>query len=146
MVITFPSNTKEIIDDIRGAIGRNVTFYIVASSTACSVCSLDPVTNTSTDSFCPVCSGVYWIETLSGVTTSGHITWGKADKTNWVTGGQFFEGDCRLQIEYTDSLVSTVDSAKYVIVDDKKLTVRAKELRGVPTLNRVVLTLEEEEE
>jgi len=66
----------EVIDAIRGAIGRDVTFNIVASSTGCPDCSLDPVTNTSTDSFCQTCDGKYWIPVYSGVVVSGHITYG----------------------------------------------------------------------
>ena len=57
--IVWPTNTKTIIDNIRGAIGRTVDFYTVASSNPCSVCDLDPVTDESTDSFCTTCSGLY---------------------------------------------------------------------------------------
>ena len=136
-----------IINDIRGLIGRDVTFYIVASSYPCTEpgCDLNPVTGDSTNPYCTVCSGYYYIPVMSGVTMSGHITWGGADQMNWVTGGQFFEGDCRLQVEYSPANKSTVRNCKYVIVDDKRMTVRHISYRGVPELNRMVITLDEEE-
>lgn len=145
MAITFPTNTKTIIDEIRGAIGRNVDFYVTTSSYTCQTCSLDPTTGTSTDSFCMTCSGLYYIPMLYSTTISGHITWGKSDKLNWVTGGQFFEGDCRLQIEYSDINLDLVNGAKYVVVDGKRLTIDTITLRGAQELNRIVLNLSEEE-
>jgi hypothetical protein len=135
----------QIIKDIRGLIGRDVSFYIVASSYPCATCGLDPVTGKSTDSFCPTCSGEYWIPVISETTVSGHITWGKAENLDWTTGGQFFDGDCRLQIEYSASNRNMVKNAKYVVVDDVRMSVRDVSYRGVPQLNRIVLTLDEEE-
>ena len=138
MAITFPTNTVETIDAIRGAIDRQVTFYI-PTLTGCDTCTLNPVKNTSTDPFCSGCDGDYWITTYSGVTLSGHVTWGKADNLNWQTGGELFDGDCRVQVKLQSNTLSIVDSADYVIVDDKTLEVKTKILRGVPTLNRVLL-------
>lgn len=141
-IITWPSTTKEIIDDIRTAIGRVITFYTETVS-GCSVCSLDPISNESTDSFCPSCSGLYWIPVL---TTSGilaHITWGSSESLNWVSGGQLFEGDCRVQIEYTPEHITVVDTSAYVEVDGKKMDINKKILRGVQPLNRILLDLKE---
>lgn len=132
-----------IIDDIRTLIGRCVTFYVVVSSIACETCSLDPVTNTSTDSFCPECSGNYWTPVYSGNSVNAHITWGNADLMNWKTGGKYYTGDCRIQIKYTDTNKYLADNAEYIVVDDKELTVETKILRGVPTLNRIILDLNE---
>lgn len=143
--ITFPSNTKEIIDQMRGAIGRNVTFVVLASSTACPSCGYDPITRTSTDSFCETCSGEYWIPIYSGYTVSGHITWGKADILNWQSGGQQFDGDCRVQIEYSTRNIEILDITDHVIVDNKILEIKKKILRGVRELNRILLDLIERE-
>ena len=146
MLITFPSNTTEIIDDIRGAIGRPVSFYSISNETVCSAgCILDPVTNTSTNSFCPVCSGNYYIYTYSGVTVSGHVFWNSSDLMNWPSAGFTFEGECRVQIKYTQELLSLVDNTEYVIVDGKKMTIRNKAYRGVPNINRIILYLDQEE-
>ncbi len=141
-VITWPNDTKDIIDDIRTAIGRIVTFYTQTVS-GCSVCSLDPISNESTDSFCPSCSGIYWIPIL---TTSGilaHITWGSSEQLKWVSGGQLFDGDCRIQIEYTPENITVVDTSAYVEVDGRKMDINKKILRGVQPLNRILLDLVE---
>ena len=141
MPITWPSNTVTIIDEIRGAIGRDVTFIVLASSVPCPVCSLDPVTNTSTDSFCLVCSGVYHIPVYSGYTTSGHVTWGKLDKLEWLSGGQYYDGDCRVQIKYTTEHVTIVDNTKWLEVDGKQMEIKKRIYRGVQPLNRILLDL-----
>ena len=145
MIFTFPSDTADSIDAIRGAIGRDVTFSIPTIS-ACSVCTLDPITNTSTDSFCTTCSGEYWIETYTPVVVSAHVTWGYSEQLGWVTGGQLAEGDCRVQIKYTTVNLNAVDTAKFVTVDGKKLTVIKKILRGVKQLNRILVDLKELDE
>jgi hypothetical protein len=137
-MITFPNNTVEIIDEIRGAIGRDVLFYMEDVS-PCSGCDLDPNTNTSTNSWCPLCSGAYWITTYSGVTVSGHITWGQADILNWYSAGQMFDGDCRIQIKLTDENAILVDECKWLEADGKKLEIKKKIFRGVQPLNRIIL-------
>ena len=145
MVITFPSDTKDIIDQIRTAIGREVEFRIVASSTPCPTCDLDPITNTSTDSFCQDCGGDYWIPVYSGVLLSGHVTWGHSDQARWETGGTWYDGDCRVQIEYTEANLATVDGAYEVIIDEKTMEIKKRILRGVPQINRILLDLIEKE-
>lgn len=137
---------KNVVDSIREAIGREVIWYVVASSIPCPVCELDPITNTSTDSFCPTCSGEYWIRVYSGVSISGHITWGYSEQLGWVTGGQLDEGECRVQIEYTDDNLSTVNNANYVEVDGKTMQIVNKKLRGVKSINRILVDLIEKED
>lgn len=140
MDITFPSDTKNTIDAIRSAIGRPVEF-VYESKVPCSACSLDPVTDTSTNSFCLVCSGVGYVITYSGVVISGHITQGPIDGMQWATGGQYYDGDCRVQIEYTPTNITVVDKTTYVLLDGKKFDVRKKILRGVKEINRVILDM-----
>lgn len=139
--ITWPENTTEIIDAIRGAIGRDVTFYVLAGSLPCPACDLDPTTNTSTNSFCEICSGVYWINTYSGVSISGHVTWNDHDMLTWQTGGQLFDGDCRIQIKYTPENITVLDNTKWVEIDGKTLEIKRRNMRGVQQVNRIILSL-----
>jgi len=142
--ITWPTaQDEEVVDAIRSAIGRETTWYIVASSSPCPDCSLDPITNTSTDSFCITCGGEYWIPTYSGVTISGHVNWGYSEQLGWVSGGQLNEGECRVQIKYTLANLNAVDNAKWVEVDGKTMEVVKRILRGVQTLNRILVDLRE---
>jgi hypothetical protein len=144
MIISFPSNTNDIINEIRNAIGRGVTFISKVESD-CPTCEVDPVSNTSTDSFCPTCSGVGYLYTTSGYTVIAHITWGQADIINWQSVGQLFDGDCRIQVEYLPETIEAINSCSYVIVDDKKMSIDKKILRGVQTINRILLDLREQE-
>jgi hypothetical protein len=145
MVITFPSNTREIINQIRTAIGRDVFFYIVDTVTQCPICDLDPITNTSTDSFCTTCSGEYWIKTYTGIPVSGFISWQPSDILNWQSAGQLFDGDCRVQIERTDYNLQLVELTKFVVVDNKVMEIRKVTPRGVKELNRLLIDLIEKE-
>jgi hypothetical protein len=138
--IMWPSASEiQLIDDIRDAIGREVKFMVVGTTTECPICTIDPITNTSTDSFCPICSGVGYLYTYSGVSLSGHITWGGTDQLNWQTGGQLFDGDCRIQIKYTPANVWVVDNTKWIEVDDKGLQILHRTYRGVKELNRILI-------
>jgi hypothetical protein len=137
-VITFPANTGSIITQIREAIGREVFFYTEVL-TDCPTCVLDPITNTSSDAFCPTCFGIGYL--VSGEITPilAHITWVALDSLNWQSGGQIFQGDCGLQIEYTAENKDIIDHCKYVIIDGKKAEVAKVILRGVPDINRILI-------
>ena len=143
--VVWPDNTKTVIDAIRNAIGRDVEFFVVASSIACPTCSLDPITNQSVDSFCTVCSGIHWIPVYSGYTISGHVTWASADFQNWFVGGYQFDGDVRVQIEYTVANLDIVDNAVYVHVDNKVMEIKNFILRGVQSINRILIDMIEKE-
>lgn len=144
MNISFPSDSKEVIDAIRGAIGRNVLFYI-DTPTACPDCSLDPITNTSTDPYCTTCNGEHWIHSYSPTTILAHVTWSPSESLGWASGGQYIEGDCRVQIELTSGNITTLNNTQYVMVDGRRFTIRKKMYRGVPELNRILVDLSEEE-
>lgn len=141
----WPSNTTSVIDDIRGAIGRTVTFHVVASSYECPACGLDPVTGTAINSFCTVCSGNGIIAVLSGVEVSGHITWGFSELLGWKTGGQLDDGECRVQIKYTIANELLVDNSKFVTVDGREMLISKRILRGVPQINRILIDLIEKD-
>jgi len=145
MTISFPSNTSTIIDAIRDAIGRGIIF-VSQTEEECTVCSLDPVTLTSTDTLCVTCSGRGYIYTDIPTTISGHVSWGDYDRLGWDTGGKFYTGDCGAQIKYSTDNLATVEAARRVLVDGKTMRIRNKLLRGVPSVNRILLDLVEEEE
>lgn len=140
MIITFPTNTREIINAIRSGIGRTITFYREVK-TPCSGCSIDPITDTSTDSFCIICNGNGYVYSYSGYPVLAHITHGPINDLDWRTGGQIFLGDGKVQIEYTQANDEITEDAKYVVVDQLEFTIDTKNYRGVPELNRIVLDL-----
>ncbi len=146
--IYWPSNTVEIIDEIRNTIGRDILINVTISGIPCiaSGCGiLDPVTNLSTNQFCEVCSGLYWTNTLSGYIVNAYIQWGKGEIPIWETGGRIMDGDCTVQLKYTSANVTAVDDSANFIVDDKILIKESVEYRGVPDINRVLVTLKDVE-
>jgi len=142
--VSFPENTEEVIDAIRGAIGRLITFQTQVAISGCvaSGCSLDPISRKSTNSFCDTCGGDYFIPVYSGVLVSGHVTWQGADLIDWQTGGRLFEGDCRVQIKNTEANRNLVTTSGYILVDDRTLRIKRKIFRGVPDPNRIIIDLE----
>lgn len=147
MTITFPSDTKDTIDAIRDAIGRDITFNINTGLVACTVsgCTLDPVTNVSTNSFCPTCGGEYWIATITGSVLTAHVRWASMDTEIRYPAGSVYNGDCRAQIEYSDANVTILDQTETVTVDDKLMSIDKIIYKGVPEINRIVLILNEED-
>lgn len=142
--IVWPETTEQI-DAIRTAIGRQIYIYVTVTGVACTICSLDPVTNLSTNPFCPQCNGSYWTATLSAYPTLAHITHLDTDQPNWTVGGTIFQGGTRIQVKYTTETLSAVDNASYYLVDGKKFIEKNRALRGVPDINRIVVTLKEQE-
>lgn len=146
MAITFPTDTKEVIDEIRGTIGRDVTIFVTVTGIACTepTCSLDPVTNLSTNSFCTVCGGNYWLDTISGWTCSGHIRWLGADKPLWVPGGVIEEGDCKVTITHSVGALNNVKNSHHFVVDNIEMYMKSYRLKGVKPVNRIQVILLED--
>lgn len=142
MIISFPSNTRNVIENIINTIGREVTFWSAALS-GCYRCDLDPVTNTSIDSFCPVCSGIYWIPTWSGYNIKAHVTWKYADEEQFHTGGNVFLGDGIVKVMYSGPYMDIINSAEYASVDGKQVNIQRVTLLGVPSINRIILDFKE---
>jgi len=142
MQIQWPAQTREVIESIITAIGRNVTFY-TSTLSGCYSCDLDPTTNTSTNSFCPVCSGVYWIPLYSGYDIMAHVTWKYADREEFHTGGATFIGDGKIKIMYSGPYMNIVNNTEYVGVDGKQVNIEKITLLGVPSVNRIVLDFKE---
>lgn len=145
MTIVFPSNTAQVIDEIRGVIGRVVTFYFPVSGVACTFCTLDPVTNTSVESLCSGCGGTYWLSTTSGWSTLAHVKWAGAGLPLMSPAGYALEGDCLVTISMSGNALQTVENADHVIVDGRDLIVSDFTLKGVQPLNRVAVALVERE-
>ena len=142
MQIQWPSGTREVIENIIDAIGRNVTFYTKTVS-GCYNCSLDPITNTSTNSFCAVCSGIYWIPTWSGHDIKAHVTWKYSEYDEFHTGGKVFLGDGIIKVMYSGPYMNIIDNTEYVGLDGKQVDIQRVTLLGVPSINRIVLDFKE---
>jgi len=143
MLPLFPANERDFVQEMIDQIGRPVYFYEVISVSGCDLCSLDPIADTSTNSFCPQCSGVYWIYTLSGVELQAHITYGKVDNKSWQTGGIIDDGTVTVKVMYSGGIPELINEAEYVIVDDREFDVVDVDVRGVPTVNRILVRLKE---
>ena len=145
MQIMWPeTQIRETIDAIRDAIGREIQINIIVSGIGCPVCSLDPVTNVSIDSFCTTCHGVYWLDTTSGYLVSGHVRWYSMDTPMLYPGGVLPEGDCRVTIAYTEENLYAVQHAADIVVDGKRTTIKNYRLKGQHLPNRIAITLTEE--
>jgi len=142
MNILWPSNTRDVINNIINEIGRDVTFY-TSTLSGCYNCSLDPVTNTSINSFCPVCSGTYWIATLSGYDIKAHVTWKYADQDDWHTGGHVFLGDGIIKVMYSGPYMDIINDTDFAVVDGKEVDIERVTLLGVPSINRIILDFKE---
>jgi len=143
--IIWPSDTKEIIDEIRDTIGRDITINVTISGIPCGTCGYDPINDESTDPFCSECSGKYWKATTSGWITKAHIRWGTADRPIYVPGGRAFEGDCIVTIGYSQIALINVKASESFLVDSKDMIMEDYILKGVPTINRITIALVERE-
>lgn len=143
MNIVWPSNTKSIIDQIRSTVGRPITINYIASTSGCSnpLDSLDPISNKSTLSLCPICSGQYWIPQMKQYTVNGIVQWGVADDATWYTGGETHTGDCTAQIAYDPNVDFIYQNSMTAVVDNRQMTIHRAIFRGTPTVNRVILVM-----
>jgi hypothetical protein len=147
MNITWPSGTRQVIESIIDAIGRDVTFWTsTLSGCTASGCGLDPVTNTAINSFCTVCSGDYWIPTWSGYDIKAHVTWKYSDQDEFHTGGTVFLGDGIVKIMYSGPYMNIIDQTEYMEVDGKSVDIQRVTLLGVPSINRISLDFKQRSE
>lgn len=144
MIAPFPTNTRSVIESIIDNIGRNVTFYTsTLSGCTASGCGLDPVTDTSINSFCPVCSGTYWIPIWSGYDIKAHVTWKFSEQDEFHTGGTVFLGDGIIKVMYSGPYMNIINNTEYVGVDGKQVDIQRVTLLGVPSINRIILDFKE---
>lgn len=127
------------------AVGRPVDFVYISGVRPCTTCILDPVTDTSTDSFCPECSGYYWIDQLGEVTISGKVTWKYSEDLKWYPGGKQFEGDCQVKVQLSGAILDIMDNITYIVVDGRVMKVNKVDTRGAPTPTRIIYILQEQE-
>jgi len=137
----FPSNTRSIINDIRNTIGRHIGIHYVSGTYPCPNpdCSLDPTTGLSTNSFCTICSGNYYIPNILVSGLIAHITWGKNFDKSMMPFGIDNDGDVRIQIEYTQDNHYIVSNALFIVADNHKFEIDKYDFRGVPEINRIVI-------
>jgi hypothetical protein len=140
----FSFDSTEITNKIREGVGRLVTFY-KEYKTDCPTCELDPVHQTSLDSYCVTCSGRGFLISYSGVSMKAVITNKPMDTQQRYTGGYTFDGDCLIQVEYSPTNLEVVDGATFIEVDATNYTVKNKILRGVPELNRILVNLKQKD-
>lgn len=145
--LPWPNKTirDAFLVDTLETIGRPVSLHYQATVSACYLCSLDPVTNLSTDGFCPVCSGYYWIAIISGITLSAHVVWKSSEELSWYTAGKQMDGDCQIRINYSDSVYTKLKAARFIVVDEREMQVKKINLRGSPEVNRIIVSLLEKE-
>jgi len=145
MGITFPSDTVTVIDEIRNAIGRSVTFVTLSGRIACPTCGVNPITNEGLDPFCVTCSGTGYVDVYEYKSIYAHVTWNFNDLPRWITGGTYVEGDCIIQIKFTEDTLTMLDKTSKVIVDGFPMIIKKRILRGIPEINRVILSLKQED-
>ncbi len=145
MEISWPSEESrgDFLTALEETVWRPVSFEYVVGVSGCYVCSLDPITDTSTDSFCPLCSGVYWLKTISGINLNAHVTWANSESKNWYSAGQQFDGDCSVKVIYNVSNYGIILNSNGVVVDDRDMQIMKVKLLGAPTVNRITLSLKE---
>lgn len=145
MEISWPSEEyrADYLLALEKTVWRPVSFEYVIAISGCYECSLDPVTDTSTDSFCPICSGSYWIKLTSGININAHVTWANADSLNWYSAGQQLDGDCAVKVIYNSENYGVILNSEGVIVDDRNMQIKKVKLLGAPTVNRISLSLKE---
>lgn len=149
MAITFPSDYKEQIDEIRDVIGQTVTFYLEGTPTVCPVCSgagyYDPVNETSTDWACFLCSGAYYLYNDDTESIKAHVRWKSSDIPEFTTAGFYPQGTCTVTIDINDLADNQISLIKYIVADNRKLQVNEVVKRGVPTRNRIRFVCKEYE-
>jgi hypothetical protein len=149
--MTLPLLPKSLIasqieEIINNSTGRDVDIFYVYSTYECPACNLDPITQTSTDSFCETCSGVYFIPVWSGIMWSGHVTWKYDFKNEFETGGRVFIGDVQTKFVYETERESILKTPKtYLVVDDITVDIIKTTQLGNP-INRLVVHCKERQE
>lgn len=147
MIVAFPSDYSDQIDQIRNTYGRNITINIPVSGIACTEpgCDLDPVTGFSTDQFCDVCEGDYWLNTVSGYLVKARILYKGVGTPLWNPQGFVPDGDVQVRIAHSDTHLGYVETAETFEVDDKTYILKDYDLRGIPDPNRIVVALVQKE-
>ena len=143
--LVWPDNTQEVIDAIRGVIGREITLNVLISGQRPGIpytANVDPITGSPLNSF----SGTENLPVYSGVTVLAHVHWKGADDKNFLPGGIAYGGDCLATIANSGEARYWVEHTYTVEIDDKTLYIQKFIPRGKPTINRYTLVLKEEDD
>lgn len=144
-IISWPSAQITTTEEaIRSVLADDVIINFKVTGSGCYACSLDPITNTSTDPYCNVCEGVYWLNTSSGYSTTGHVRWTRGEIPAQYTGGKLPEGDCQVTFTLASGIKYIVENSNSFIIDEKKLTLKGYTLKGKPQPNRLKVILTQE--
>jgi len=145
MIITFPSNTAEVINSIRETIGRNIEIHYTSSGEVCPTCTQDTLTGRSFNPFCGTCGGLGYVTTPITLSALAHVRWKNNISDSYNTpAGKIDIGNCVVTLEYDATLPTIIETSDYFLVDDVKLYFTEYDLRGVKDINRIVIILQED--
>jgi len=137
---------QDRIDEVRGYIGRTVTFH-VPTLTACTLCVAsgyyDAASNSTTYFTCPVCAGQYYMPGYTDTNVLARVHWTNDEAITATPGGKFYHGDASVHInpEYLSLAESTQVENGKVTVDSHDMTISKILPQGAPTINRYRLIL-----
>lgn len=141
-----PDWIKGTIDSVRENIGRYVTFYTVDKS-ACPLCTTnnlyDAVNDNSFNALCPICVGVYWLESAVANEVLARVHWVNDEQITATPGGKFWIGEAHLTIdpEYLDLAEACQSESGKVKVDNHNMQITKIIPMGAPTINRIRIIL-----
>lgn len=137
---------KRQIDSARISIGRDVTFY-TTDKAACSLCLASGFYNSLADTTfyfnCPVCSGNYWIPTVSGHVVLARVHWTNDEAVTASPGGKYFLGDATVTVDpsYRTLAEETQSLDGKVVVDNHDMQIIKIIPLGAPEPNRYRVVL-----
>lgn len=141
-----PDQIKSDIDNLRGWIGRDVTFYTTEHS-PCSLCLAsgyyDSITDTSYYTTCPICSGSFYTDLAAATVVNARIRWTSDEAIVATPAGKYYTGDATIHIEpkYLVLAQSAQDRGGKVVVDGHDMTISKIIPLGTITTNRLRLVL-----
>lgn len=145
-MVVDPQFIQDRIDEVRGYIGRTVTFK-VPGTTACTLCVAsgyyDTVNDTTTYFTCPVCAGQYYMPTTVDTDVLARVHWTNDEAVTATPGGKFFVGDASIHVnpEFLSLAESTESERGTILVDGHTMTITKIIPQGAPTINRYRLIL-----
>lgn len=137
---------KSKIDEVREAIGRDVTFY-TSAETACPLCTasgyLDPQSGGSYYYMCPTCSGSGYTSTVEATVVNARVHWNNDELRTATPGGKYYVGEATLGIDipYLDLAERTQNESGKVVVDGHDMQITKIVPVGAPIINRYRIIL-----
>lgn len=135
------ASMKQKIDDKRGEIGRDVTFY-TSKHSICTTCVAsgyyDPVNDVTANYLCPLCNGTAWLDSVDATVVQARVHWAGAERITATPGGKYFIGDCTLGVEisYHELAQNAMKDGGKVLVDGHDMEITAIDPVGAPIVNR----------